>query len=78
MRMAAGHRRQGEDFATVLALVSAGLGIALLPRLVTSKLPKCIATVRITGAPINRRIYTARLRGREAAVATVFDDLLRA
>jgi DNA-binding transcriptional LysR family regulator len=71
-------RYQGEDFATVLALVSAGLGIALLPRLATAKLPKRIATVALTGAPITRRIYTARLHSRSAAIVTVFDDLLRA
>jgi DNA-binding transcriptional LysR family regulator len=71
-------RYQGEDFATVLELVSAGLGIALLPRLATAKLPKRIATIPLAGAPITRRIYTAHLVGRCPAAATTFDDLLRA
>ena len=70
-------RYQGEDFATVLALVSAGLGIALVPRLATTKLPKRIATIPLADAPITRRIYTARLHSRRPATAAAFDDLLR-
>lgn len=71
-------RYHGEDFATVLALVAAGLGIALLPRLATARLPNDVRTIPLTGAPVQRRISTARLRSRHAAAAAAFDDLLRA
>jgi DNA-binding transcriptional LysR family regulator len=71
-------RYVGEDFATVLALVSAGLGVALLPRLATATLSQRITTIPLTGTPVTRRIWTARLHSRHPAVVATFDDLLRA
>jgi DNA-binding transcriptional LysR family regulator len=69
---------EGGDSATVIALVEAGLGIALLPVLATSKLPKQVVTVPLTGSPIARRIYTARLKDHQPPVAAAFEQLLQA
>jgi DNA-binding transcriptional LysR family regulator len=55
-------RFEGDDFRTVLALVAAGLGIALLPQLAAQDLPAGVTLREITGATLSRRLYTAQLR----------------
>jgi len=70
-------RYEGEDFAAVLALVAAGLGIALLPRLATQKPPLGVAIRPLLDAPLHRRVYTAQLRSRPASAASSFSRLTR-
>ncbi|WP_017936294.1 LysR family transcriptional regulator [Nocardioides sp. Iso805N] len=51
----------GEDYTTTLQLVSRGLGVALLPRLVTTHLPDGVALLPLAGQPWHRRILLAGL-----------------
>jgi DNA-binding transcriptional LysR family regulator len=53
-------RFDGDDFRTVLNLVAAGLGVALLPTLVLADLPVGAATCRLQDAPLLRRIHVDR------------------
>lgn len=59
----AGHRLdfKGQDFRTALNLVAAGLGVALLPRLVLAGQPATVVTLPIRGRGLVRRLYTCRL-----------------
>ena len=51
---------RGDDFRTVINLVAAGLGIALLPSLVLSELPRGVARCGLRHVPLLRRIYVER------------------
>lgn len=55
-------RFEGDDFRAVLALVADGLGIELLPRLAAQDMPSGVVVRPLTGAPLTRRLYAARLR----------------
>jgi len=70
-------RYEGEDFAAVLALVAAELGVALVPRLATSRAPAGVALRPLAGATMIRRLYTARLRASSPRTAGAFSDVLR-
>ena len=70
-------RYEGEDFAAVLSLVEAGLGIALLPRLATGKASPGVTIRPLVGALLNRRVYTAQLRSRPVTAASAFARLIR-
>ncbi|MGC5015634.1 LysR substrate-binding domain-containing protein [Streptosporangium sp. DT93] len=63
-------RHHVEEFATVLALVAAGQGVALVPRLGAVNPPSGVV---LTRTPIRRRTMTAHRAGADAhpAVATV-------
>ncbi|MGZ4279146.1 MAG: LysR family transcriptional regulator [Solirubrobacteraceae bacterium] len=52
----------GDDFRAVLALVAAGLGLAVLPRLALHAAPGTVAVRPLADAPLTRRLYLARLR----------------
>lgn len=52
----------GDDFATVLALVAHGLGVALVPELAAGLARDGVAFTRVADAPLQRHLYTARLR----------------
>ncbi len=64
---------EGDDFRTVINLVAAGLGVALLPQLALHDAPAGIAARPVRGATVKRRIYLARLdtRNTPAAVTTL-------
>lgn len=53
----------GEDYTTTLQLVAQGLGVALLPELVTRRAPEHVAVVPLTGQPWHRRILLGTLAG---------------
>jgi DNA-binding transcriptional LysR family regulator len=53
----------------VLALVGSGLGIAFLPRRAAQDVPAGVALRPLTGAPLSRHLYTARLRTETARPA---------
>ncbi|MFD4957787.1 LysR family transcriptional regulator [Microbacterium sp. NPDC058389] len=67
-----GHRLDfnGMDFRTALNLVGAGLGVALLPRLLLWDAPKGVAALPLRQPTIVRRLYTCRLdtRGVPASI----------
>ncbi len=52
----------GDDFGTVLALVAAGVGVALLPRLAVRDAPAGVAVRPLAGPPLVRRLHLDRLR----------------
>ncbi|MEV8087591.1 LysR family transcriptional regulator [Streptomyces nigra] len=58
-----GHRLDfdGMDFRTALNLVAAGLGVALLPRLLLLDAPPSVAVVPMRQPTLVRRLYTCRL-----------------
>lgn len=56
-----GVRFAGEDYATTLQLVSHGLGVALVPELVTRHQPSGVRVVPLEGRPWHRRIMVASL-----------------
>ncbi len=62
---------EGDDFQTVLGLVSHGLGVALLPRLALHRPPRGVAARPLAGTPLTRLIYTTRLDSRHAPPALV-------
>lgn len=72
---------EGGEMASVLSLVSSGLGAAIVPSIVASAHPR-LATVRLAHPPLRRTIALARRRDRppsraaEAMVA-VTDEILR-
>jgi DNA-binding transcriptional LysR family regulator len=53
----------GEDYTTTLELVAQGLGVALLPALVTRRTPDGAVVVPLTGQPWHRRILLGTLAG---------------
>ena len=59
----------GEDYTTTLQLVSHGLGVALLPELVTRQHPAGVHIVRLVGRPWHRRILLGTLAGARASAA---------
>lgn len=67
-----GHRLDfnGMDFRTALNLVAAGLGVALLPRLLLRDAPPSIVAVPMRQPTLMRRLYTCRLdtRGVPASI----------
>ncbi|HET6738433.1 MAG TPA: LysR substrate-binding domain-containing protein [Kribbella sp.] len=58
-----GHRLDfdGMDFRTALNLVAAGLGVALLPRLLLLDAPPSVVVVPMRQPTLVRRLYTCRL-----------------
>jgi DNA-binding transcriptional LysR family regulator len=58
-----GHRLDfdGMDFRTALNLVAAGLGVALLPRLLLLDAPPSVAVLPMRQPTVVRRLYTCRL-----------------
>ncbi|WIX83335.1 LysR substrate-binding domain-containing protein [Amycolatopsis carbonis] len=58
-----GHRLDfdGMDFRTALNLVAAGLGVALLPRLLVLDVPPSVVVLPMRQPTIVRRLYTCRL-----------------
>lgn len=70
---------EGDDFQTVLGLVDRGLGIALLPKLVTLLASPRVVAKPIAENPLTRFIYTSRLETRDApASLTEFEQGLAA
>lgn len=69
-------RFDGDDFHTVLALVAAGLGVALLPRLAIRDPPADVAIVAVKDAPVTRLLHLSRRASALPAPAT--DALQRA
>jgi len=67
-----GHRLDfdGMDFRTALNLVAAGLGVALLPRLLLSDAPPGVVALPMRQSTLVRRLYTCRLdtRGVTASI----------
>lgn len=67
-----GHRLgfDGMDFRTALNLVAAGLGVALLPRLLVLDAPASVVALPLRRPTIIRRLYTCRLdtRGVTASI----------
>jgi DNA-binding transcriptional LysR family regulator len=65
------------DFTTLMTFVSAGLGVALVPRLAQGRVPDGVAVVALRGTPPARRVFAATRRGSEArpTVAAVLDAL---
>ena len=61
---------EGDDFRTVLALVAAGMGVALLPRLALRQPPPGVAIAAVTDAPVTRLLHVARRRSTLAVPAT--------
>ena len=53
----------GEDYTTTLQLVAHGLGVALLPELVTRQHPPGVRVVPLAGRPWHRRILLGTLDG---------------
>ena len=60
---------RGDDFRTVINLVAAGLGIALLPSLVLSDLPRGEARCGLRHVPLLRRIYVERPNSKQVTRA---------
>jgi DNA-binding transcriptional LysR family regulator len=60
---------QGDDFRTVINLVAAGLGVALLPQLALHDAPAAVVGRPIRGGTAERRVYLARLNTRNAPAA---------
>jgi DNA-binding transcriptional LysR family regulator len=60
---------EGDDFRTVISLVAAGLGVALLPQLALHDAPAGIVGRPVRGAAVSRRIYLARLDTRNTPAA---------
>jgi len=58
-----GHRLvfEGQDFRTALNLVAAGLGVALLPRLLLLDAPPSVVVLPMRQPKLVRRLYTCRL-----------------
>ncbi|MET7551476.1 LysR substrate-binding domain-containing protein [Streptomyces sp. NPDC005479] len=58
------------DFRTALNLVAAGLGVALLPRLLLLDAPPSVVVLPVRQPTLVRRLYTCRLdtRGVTASV----------
>jgi len=52
---------EGDDFRTVLGLVAAGLGIALLPALAVADAPTGVVGAPIVEEPLVRYLYTCRV-----------------
>ena len=52
---------EGQDFRTALNLVAAGLGVALLPRLLLLDSPPSVAVLPMSQPSLVRRLYTCRL-----------------
>ncbi|HZT02170.1 MAG TPA: LysR family transcriptional regulator [Steroidobacteraceae bacterium] len=70
---------EGDDFQTVLGLVDQGLGIALLPKLVTLMASSRVVAKPIAESPLTRFIYTARLETRDAPASLAeFEQALAA
>ena len=59
----------GEDYTTTLQLVSHGLGVALLPELVTRQHPAGVRIVPLVGRPWHRRILLGTLEGARSTAA---------
>jgi DNA-binding transcriptional LysR family regulator len=66
-----GHRLdfEGQDFRTALNLVAAGLGVALLPRLLLLDAPGTVVVVPIRQPKLLRRLYTCRLDTRSVTAS---------
>jgi DNA-binding transcriptional LysR family regulator len=60
---------EGDDFRTVVNLVAAGLGVALLPQLALLDAPERVVGRPIRDGTTERRIYLARLNSRNAPAA---------
>lgn len=60
----------GDDFHTVLALVAAGVGVALLPRLALRQPPPGVVVAAVADAPVTRLLHVARRRSGLPAPAT--------
>jgi DNA-binding transcriptional LysR family regulator len=65
------------DWQAVMALIRAGLGIALIPRLAQQRPPGGVVLLPLAGSPPERHVFVACRRGAEAApaVRAVFDAL---
>ena len=59
----------GDDFAVVLALVAAGLGVALIAGLAARRLPPGVVTRPLAGTGLGRGVFLARLNTRTVAPA---------
>lgn len=64
-------RHDVEDWAAVFALVAAGAGIALAPRLAAAADAEGVVLCRLAGAPASRNIYAAVRAGGERSPAIV-------
>lgn len=64
------------DYETAKALVSAGIGLSLLPHLASSDLPETIVLRPLSGLPI-RRIFAVTLGPRASRSATALLSFLR-
>ncbi|HUN35953.1 MAG TPA: LysR family transcriptional regulator [Trebonia sp.] len=60
---------EGDDFRTVVSLVAAGLGVALLPQLALLNAPPGVAGRPVRGGTAGRLIYLARLDTRRTSAA---------
>lgn len=60
---------EGEDYTTTLRLVSHGLGVALLPRLVAREPGPAVRVVPLRGRPWVRNVYVATVEGERESLA---------
>jgi DNA-binding transcriptional LysR family regulator len=62
-------RHRASDWAAVVALVEAGMGVALIPRSARLPATEAVTTVATTGDPIRRHIHATIRRGTETRPA---------
>lgn len=69
---------EGEDYTTTLRLVSHGLGVALLPRLVAREPGPAIRVIPLRGQPWVRNVYVATVAGeRESRAVSAMQSHVR-
>lgn len=62
-------RHRAGDWMAILAMVAAGMGVALVPHTAQFPVPAGVATVPTTGPEVRRHLYAAVRRGSEARPA---------
>lgn len=62
-------RHRAGDWMAILALVAAGMGVALVPRVAQFRVPADVAAVPVAGSEACRHLYAAVRRGSEARPA---------
>ncbi|HEX2051423.1 MAG TPA: LysR substrate-binding domain-containing protein [Actinomycetota bacterium] len=69
---------EGDEFATTIGLVAAGLGVAMVPLLALSSVPKAVRVCRIRGGEPTRYVESVvRARSARAGVLDAMHEALR-
>lgn len=73
-------RHRASDWMTILTMVQAGMGVALVPRATRFPLPAGVVVVPMSGQEVRRHVYAAVRRGSDArpAIATYLAALQKA